>query len=294
MILLNYFLYYGIIIPLSKLPMGVLYLLSDCFYIILYRIIVYRKKVVKQNLQNSFPDKSKAELLEIERKFYHHLCDIFVETIKGFSISEKEIRQRVIYTNLDLIHEYYNKNKSVLVVTSHYGNWELAALSMGVYFPHTVMGVYHPLKNKFFDIKFINSRGKFGLHLVSPRGIGSFLKNHKLVLSGFIADQTPHNVYRCHWMTFLNQETPIFYGPENFAKQFDQPVLYANINKPKRGHYSITFEVITDQPIQEKANFITEKHTQLLEHQINKQPEFWLWTHRRWKRKKPADYKPIK
>ena len=290
MILVNYLLYYGIIIPISLLPFGILYRISDILFVLIYHVIGYRKKVVRQNLLNSFPAKSKEEITTLEKAFFKHFCDIIIETLKGFSITEQELKQRVTYSNLNLIKEYHKKKQSVIVATAHYGNWEYAALSMAVYFPHTCMGVYHPLKNKFFNQKLIESRGKFGLNLVSPKKISAFYRKNDLVVAGFIADQTPHNVYKCHWMKFMNQETPVFLGAENFATKLNQPVLYGRIEKISRGNYTITFEKVTDTPIEEPKYFITEKHTNLLEKQIISKPEFWLWTHKRWKRKKPNDF----
>lgn len=293
MIIFKIIAYYGILIPISLLPFPLLYCVSTVLFYFIYYVIGYRKKVVRNNLKNSFPNKSNNEILKIEKQFYKHLCDIIVETIKGFTISEYELKKRVSYSNLYVINNYFKKNKSVIVATAHYGNWEMAALSMALYFPHTTMGIYHPLKDKFFDKKITQSRGKFGLNLVASKNIGSFFKINKLVVSGFIADQTPHNVYRCHWMQFLNQETPVYLGTEKYAIQFNQPVLYGKINKVKRGFYSIHFDIITENPKSETPYFITETHTKLLEQQIQEQPAFWLWTHRRWKRKKPANFKPI-
>lgn len=296
MILFKAIVYYGVLIPLSLLPWRVLYLISTCFYLVLYYLIGYRKKVVHANLKNSFPNKDKDEIIRIQKEFYKHFCDLVVETIKTFSLSADEVKRRFKYTNVALLQEYEKKNKSIIAVIAHYGNWELGALSMSLFMPnYACMGIYHPLKDQFFDEKIIQSRSRFGLHLINPKGVLKFFEEYKnkLTFTGFIGDQTPHNVRRCYWTTFLNQETPVYLGAEKYARDYNFPVFYGIVDKVKRGHYEVRFELIAENPKDLPPTEITERHTRLLEKQIMAKPEYWLWTHRRWKRKKPENYNPI-
>ena len=292
MILLNYFFYYLIIIPISVLPYPLLYLFSDFLYLAIYRVFGYRRKVVESNLKNSFPEKSVEELKTIEKKFFKHFCDIIVETLKTFTISEKDIRERFAFKNAEMLNKYYDNGNSVIGVTAHYGNWEWGALSMGIFLDHKTMGIFHQLKSDFWDKRLRSSRGKFGLALVPTDQVKPWLKenNNTPVLPGFVGDQTPHKVNRCHWMTFLNQETPVFLGAEKYAREYNWPMVYAAIRKEKRGYYSVEVILVSDSPLTEKPTALTEKHVKILEEQIIEAPEYWLWTHRRWKRDKPDNY----
>ncbi len=286
-------IYYLVIKPLSFLPLRVLYLFSDMAFFFLWYIFPYRKKVVLQNLQASFPGKTSSELEETARKFYRHFSDIIVETIKAFSISKQELLERFPCRNPEILTELYRSGTSIVGITAHYGNWEWAALAIGIYAPHITGGIYHPLKNKFLNRKIEKSRSRFGLHLIPYQNIQSFYKKfkNKPVFVGYIADQTPSNPRRCYWTHFLNQDTPVFLGPERMAKAFNHAVLYGKITKIKRGKYELEFEIITTTPEEEPPYYITEKHLRILENQIVTQPEYWLWTHRRWKRKRPENAK---
>ncbi len=286
--IINYLLYYLLVAPLSLLPMFVLYLISDLLFLILWYIIPYRKKIVFQNLRNSFPDKSEAELNQIAKKFYHHFLDLMMETLKGFTASKSWLEKRVKGGNTELLQSYYNQGKSLIAVTSHYGNWEWGALTFSNHSDHTDFGVYAPLNNKFWDDAVQNSRKKFNLILMPVKQVSDFFEKYKHTagMYGFIADQSPSNVNRCHWMQFLNQDTPVFYGPEKYAREYNYAVVYAHIDKVKRGHYTVNYSLICDDPSMVENNTITELHTRLLEQIIIKRPELWLWTHRRWKKKR--------
>jgi Kdo2-lipid IVA lauroyltransferase/acyltransferase len=291
----SYLIYYLLIKPISLLPFPVLYFVSDFLFIFIYHLFGYRKNLVRKNLTRSFPHLSVEEIKIIEKKFYHHLCDIILETVKTFSITSDEIKERFTYNNPEIIKQFYEKGKSVIGITAHYGNWEWGALSMTMNIPHKTMGIFHPLKNSFFNEIFLSSREQFGLSMIAPKEVKTFFEEHlnTPTLSGFVADQTPSNPNKCHWMTFLNQETPVFIGAEKYAKDYNYPLIYAAINKIKRGYYEVTFEVITENPSEEPIMSITEKHVKLLENQINEKPEYWLWSHNRWKKAKPNDYTPI-
>lgn len=290
MIYLNLVLYYLIIIPISLLPFRILYLFSDFLYLVLYRAVGYRVKVVRMNLKNSFPEKSDAELKKIEHLFYHHLCDVIVETFKSFTISQKEILRRMVLENPELPEKYFNEGRSILLCGGHYNNWEWIAVSLEQQIKHKTFALYTPLKNTFFENKMLRTRGKFGLTMISVKKTEAFFNETRdqITATVFGIDQSPRHPDRCHWMTFLGQQTGVMTGVEKYAKAYNYPVIFCNIDKVKRGHYTFRFSLITDQPCAEPEWKIIETATQLIEKQIITQPQYWLWTHKRWKHKRPS------
>ena len=234
--------YYGILIPISYLPYPVLYVLSDGLYILLFRIIGYRKAVVIKNIRNSFPEKSEKEQLQIVDAFYKHLCDLIVESIKVFSISENQIHQRMKILNPEYINKYFEQNQSVLLAGGHYNNWELFAVAIDAAIKHDAVAIYKPLSNLFFDEKMRYSRGKFGLKMISTKAVRQeFEKTDGLRVIIFGIDQFPGNHRDSYRTKFLNQDTAMAFGVEKYAKEFNYPVLSGRINKVKRGHYEFEF-----------------------------------------------------
>jgi KDO2-lipid IV(A) lauroyltransferase len=288
MIILNYLLYYLFIIPVSLLPFGALYGVSDFLYVVLYKLVGYRTNVVRINLINSFPEKSQEELGKIESLFYHHLCDVIVESFKSFTISNTEILKRMVVLNPELPEKYFAEGKSLLLAGGHYNNWEWIATSLNQQIQHTAAALYTPLSNKFFERKMQKTRSKFGLRMIPIKNAAAFFEENKdqRTATVFGIDQSPRHPNRCHWMEFLHQETGVMYGVEKYAKELDYPVLFASIVKVKRGYYTVRFSLLTDQPRNEPEGSIIEKATQQLEQQIISLPQYWLWTHKRWKHKK--------
>ncbi len=281
-------LFYLIIKPLSYLPMRLLYLLSSTISFVFYYLIPYREKVVLTNLRNSFPDKSEKDINLIARRFYSHLGDLIVESIKLFSISEIEIRKRFVVNNPESLQPFFENKQSVIIVGGHYNNWEMLASGIDLQVPHDSVALYSKLKNLFFNEKMKSSRGKYGLRMVTTKDSFAYFKESFEIqrMTIFGADQSPTYSKSVHWMQFLNQDTAVALGTERFAKKYNLPVVYGAINKVKRGYYSLDISLLTDDPKSTADGEITEKHTKALERQIIKQPEFWLWTHKRWKRKK--------
>lgn len=287
--MLSRMLYYLVILPISYLPFAWLYRLSDGLYVLLYGVFKYRRSVVSKNLLLSFPEKSAAERLEIERNFYRHLCDLIVEGLKGFNTSYPEVAQRMKVINPEVIDRYFEQGRSVVLVGGHYGNWEMFALAIDQCIKHQAVALYTPLKDKYIDGKVRASRSKYGLFMLSINQIRENLAStkHQLTATIFGSDQAPSKRQRAYWMTFLNQETAVQFGTEKFAKEYNMPVVYGFIHKVKRGHYEFSFQDITDAPNETPHGWITQTHTRLLEETIRKQPEYWLWSHKRWKRKRP-------
>ena len=281
-------LYYLFIFPISILPYFLLNAVSTFIYWILYYLLGYRKSVVTENIYSSFPTKSKQELDDIVKGFYKYFADLLVEVFKNFTISEKAIKKRVVFENVEVLNTLHDLNKSVIIATSHQGNWEMLAMAIGDLGKHKQMAIYKPLKNKFFDNKMKETRQKLGLEMFPMSDtIKYFKKSFPSPVSIFFAsDQWPSNPKRAHWTKFLERDTPILLGAEQYAKLFDWPVVYCEMIKTKRGHYSVRFETITDTPKEMEKGGIMDDYCEKLEKTIQRNPTDWLWSHRRWKRTK--------
>lgn len=248
--------------------------------------------MVRKNLKNAFPEKTDAEIEKITRQFYAHFCDVMVETIKLLTISEKEFKKRCSMDeqSIQSFQPFIDSNKSLIGIMGHCGNWEWAAISHQVYIHRMITGVYHPLKNKSIDTFMLNLRSRFGGDIVAMNDLYKRLISLKQqgisTTVGLIADQTPPPE-TAFWTTFLNQDTPVYYGPEKLAKKFNYPVMYLNIKKIKRGYYALSTTLLCEQPQQTRDGEITELHTRQLEKNIREQPYNWLWSHKRWKHKRP-------
>jgi len=275
---------------LSVLPFPLLYALSDFFCFVLYRLIGYRKGLVLQNLRNSFPEKSEAEIHRIAGKFYKHLCDLFLETFKTLTISKTSMLKHC-YFHPDakaLFNKFAAEGKSVILVMGHQGNWEWAGNTFSAEINSQLYVIYHPLANKYLNGLMYRMRTRFKTKLIAMRDTFKEMVElrKEITTTAFIADQTPSNVSNAHWMTFLNQDTPVFLGTERIARKMDFPVIYAFVKKVKRGVYEINAELLVEHPATTADGEITELHTRRLEQDIIAQPETWLWSHRRWKRKR--------
>jgi KDO2-lipid IV(A) lauroyltransferase len=281
--------YYGLVVPLSYLPFGVLYFVSDILYFIIYRIVGYRKQVVRENLRTSFPEKNLAELRTIEKDFYSHFADFLVESIKSISISDRDILKRCALMNPEIVNKYYDENKSVIVLCGHYNNWEYYAVGISQQLKHKTVAAYKPLKNAFFDKVILRSRQRFGMRMVSMRDIPRVFANelHEPTASIMVNDQSPGNPRTAHWNTFLNQETGWMTGPERLAEKYHQALLFGVIRKVKRGYYEVTFREIADDVTKYPQGYVLDTHAQFLEEIIREKPQYWLWSHKRWKHKRP-------
>lgn len=266
-----------------------MYLLSDFFYVVIYRVLGYRKNVVLTNLRNSFPDKTEQEIKLLCKRYYHYLCDMTLETFKVLTISKKEMTRRMRFSDsaLALFNKLNKENRSVILVMGHLGNWEWGGSSFSLQCEQKLYVIYHPLSNKHFDGLIYRMRTRFGTGLYPMQTVfKDMLRNRKEVsITAFIADQTP-SPESAHWMTFLNQDTPVFKGTEVISKKLNYPIVYATVKKVKRGFYEVFAEILVDDPKDTEDGFITETHTRRLEKDILAQPEVWIWSHRRWKHKR--------
>lgn len=270
------------------MPFRMLYLISDLLFVLIYHVARYRRKVVEQNLRNAFPDKDPKDRQSIIKQFYRHLCDIIMEGIKGFSMTESQILKRHRVINPDLVDGYYEKGRSVIAVSAHYNNWEWGTLSGSLQLKHRNIALYKPLSNKFID-RFLNrTRTKRGTSLVSiDRTARMFIETkNEPCLYIMAADQSPSKTGKAIWIDFLNQDTACIHGPEIYARMFNYPVIYVNIQKVKRGFYTAEMVKLADNPKELQEGELTRLYMNTLEKYIEREPANWLWSHRRWKKKR--------
>lgn len=293
---LLYYLFYISTYTIALLPRKGLYILSDILRFFTYYVVRYRRKTVAYNLKNSFPEKSPEELKRIEKLFYKHFCDLFLETIYLLHTSKENAMKMCKFNNIDILQKRFPQGKSIIVATGHYSNWEILNL-FGHYLDHKVIGIYKPVENKKIET-FINKyRERYGAIAVPMhdafRTVISYHQQHKLFFLGLISDQTPAKSEIRYWTTFLHQDTPVFLGVEKIAIKTNQPVFFCKMRKVSRGKYEVDIELLCENPKETKAYEITEMHVRALEKLIYEAPEYWLWSHRRWKYKR-VDNKIVK
>ncbi|MGJ5641152.1 lysophospholipid acyltransferase family protein [Formosa sp. S-31] len=284
---LAYILLYPIIWLISLLPFRLLYAFSDVVYVLLYHIGRYRRKTVKANLDLVFPDKSEAEKKRITKAFYHHLCDMIMEAIKSLSITEEEMKKRFTFQGLDIIQDMVDKNKSVALMCAHYGSWEWIFILQTYFKDVKGYAVYKRLKNKYFDKLFKGIRAKYNSHLITTKEtIPTLLKgkvNKELSICGFVSDQSPKANKAFHWTEFMGIKVPVYTGAEMLAKRIDMSVIFFRVKRLKRGYYETTFELLAENAKEFKDYDITDNFLKKVEAQIYEAPEYYLWTHKRWK-----------
>ncbi len=273
---------------LSYLPLSFLFSLADIIYFIFNRFFAYRKRVIDINLITAFPHKRSEELWFIRRNYYSHLADFFVETIKSISISKTELIERIQlqHKSYALLRKYENTGQHIFVVLGHYGNWEWASLLAGLETKLPSYALYASPSNKIFERFLLKNRSRFGCQLVAMNQVKSLYINlqKQASLVAFVADQTPVDTDNAYWTKFMSLDTPFYKGFDTLAQKTNAIVLYASIQKLNRGYYELSFETITENAKNESENYIVEKYVRLLEKDIHNKPEYWLWSHRRWKR----------
>lgn len=279
-----YYLLLFIFTILSWVPLRVLYLFSDILYVTLYHVFKYRKEVTMHNLQLSFPEKNNEELIQIAKKFYKNLCDSVVETIKLFSISKIELNKRMS-CNWEEFDKMTVENRNGQAYMSHQFNWEWATVLCNWQAPRRFTGLYMPLTNKAFDKLYLYLRARSGTLLIKVQDMQKEMSavQQEKILWGFIADQNPSDPKRVSWNQFLNRKTAFFKGPEFVARRYNNIVYFGEIVKIKRGYYSIKIKLAYDNPKYTQEGEITEAYVRHLEDSIKRQPENWVWSHRRWK-----------
>lgn len=274
---------------ISKLPFQLIYILSDVVYVLIYNVFTYRKKVVIDNLRLAFPEYSKSQHEAIAKKFYKHLCDLTLESIKSISMSKEEAKKRFKFEGLSVFSDLEQKNKSAIVILGHYGNWEWIFV-LQEFVNHKGYGVYKQLKNKYFDKLVKAIRAKYDSYLITTKETVKILEEvnarGELTVGGFISDQSPKKEKAFHWQDFMGINVPVHTGAEMLSKKLDHALVFARITKVKRGFYQCKFELITDEPKLFPDYEITDHFLTLLEKQIREEPAYYLWTHKRWKHRK--------
>ncbi len=283
---LKSFLKFSPFYAISIAPLFILYGLSNTLFVLVYYIAKYRRKVVRQNLANSFPEKSKQEIAQIERKFYKHFCDVFVEAIKILTLSKKEIQKRFVLKNPELLDHFFNEKKNIILYAAHQGNWEWLSF-LPLMTNYQTATFYQPLSNRYFDDLMRTIRTRFGAQCVKSnegyRFIISMKQKSTLTLNCIIGDQSPAKNATKYWTQFLNQETAFLIGADRIAKKSNQVLVFPSLTKLKRGYYELDFETIEEFPKEKEDFHIIQTYASLLEKAILKSPELWLWSHNRWK-----------
>ena len=282
-----FWLVYPILWLISILPFRLFYFVSDLVFVLVYHIIGYRRKTVKENLILVFPEKSESEIKQIQKKFYSHMCDMFLEMIKSISISEEEIKKRFTFTNLEELRKLESLDKSLVIMLGHYASYEWINALQLYGLKYRTYGVYKKIKNKRFDDLARMIRGRFGGTLVTTQKTTETIRKNKDngVLGNYamIADQSPKLSRAKTWIHFMGIRVPVFEGSERLARKMDMAVIYLHVEKVGRGYYQATLKPITKDAPAEPEHVITKKFIELLETQIRNKPEYYLWTHKRWK-----------
>ena len=287
--LVVFILVYPLIWFISILPFRILYVFSDMVYVLVYHVIGYRKKVVRKNIAMTLPHLSEKERLNIEKKSYHHLCDMFLEMMKTMTISEKEMNKRFVFTNLELYTALEKKQKSIAVMIAHYATYEWV-ISMNRKIEFEGFAIYKKVNNKYFDKLVRNIRSKFKAILITTSQTIPVIKENESLghrgVYGFASDQSPQESKAFHWQKFMGIETPVYTGAEMLVKRFDMNVIFLRVKKVKRGYYEATFELMFDNPKEVPDYQISDEFLRRVEKQIYEAPEYYLWTHKRWKHRK--------
>jgi Kdo2-lipid IVA lauroyltransferase/acyltransferase len=284
-----FYLFYYLNWIITLLPLRILYIFSYPLYFILYYFPSYRRKIVYNNLKNAFPEKSEREINKIEKGFYRHLSDLFIEVLKLTHMGEEELKRRFIVENPEILDKLLAEKRDVVAVMGHYNNWEWLGV-LPYYTRYKAVSIYKPLKNKHFDVFLNNLRMRHGM-VLTPMSliIREIIKDRSMninTVSAFISDQSPVKADIKYWTRFLNQDTPVFLGAEKVAAKYDMVVVFFNIKKTGRGKYSMAIELLFEHTTGLPEYAITEAHVKRLEEIVKDNPQYWIWSHRRWKHKK--------
>jgi Kdo2-lipid IVA lauroyltransferase/acyltransferase len=284
-----FYIFYCLNWIITLLPLSILYLVSYPLYFFLFYFPSYRREVVNTNLRNSFPSKNDDEIRIIEKRFYKHLSDLIIEVLKLTHMGAKQFKRRFVVENPEVLEKLLTENRDIIAVLGHYNNWEWLGC-LPYYTDYKAVSIYKPLKNKYFDTFINNLREKHGM-VLTPMSIiiREIIKDRSQninTVSAFISDQSPVKADIKYWTRFLNQDTPVFIGAEKVASKYDMAVVFFNISKVKRGYYKMAVELLFDHTAGLPYYAITEAHVRRLEEIITENPEYWIWSHRRWKHKK--------
>lgn len=279
--------FYSLLLVLAYLPLWLLYAISSLMWPLVYWVSRYRLDVVRDNLKNCFPDKSEKELHRIERCYYRHMCDLLVEGLYNIRASVRAVSRRYLFENADILKPYYEQGRSVVLMSAHYNNWEYMITSLDSRICHHAIGVGKPLSNKLFGEFITARRGRYGTEIVDHTDVRQVMnyydKYNVPVAYMMLSDQSPKNPYKSYWSDFLGRDTAFLFGAEHFAKKYDMPVFIYDVKKLRRGRYAVHFSLVTDNPQALPDGEITQTYVTHLEETVRQNPQYWLWSHRRWK-----------
>ncbi|MCB0372970.1 MAG: lysophospholipid acyltransferase family protein [Muricauda sp.] len=286
--LIVYILVYPLLCLVSRLPFKIIYFISDGVYVLLYHVIGYRKKVVRSNLALVFPEKLDEERLQIEKKFFRHMCDMFLEMMKTMGMSKEEIQKRFTVTNIEILHDLEDKGINTMLMLPHYASWEWV-LSLNLQIKSKGYGIYQKIQNKYFDKMIRGIRGKYNTTLISTRESRKILhaakESNELLMVGIISDQSPMVSRAKYWTDFMGIVVPVHVGGEEICKANDIVPVYLKVQKKKRGFYEGTFKILSENPTNVPDYKITDAFLRETEKSIQEAPEYYFWTHKRWKHK---------
>ncbi|MBR5092326.1 MAG: lysophospholipid acyltransferase family protein [Bacteroidales bacterium] len=264
-----------------------MYLLSDILYFIAYHLAGYRRRVVRENLAACFPDKTEQERRKIERQYYRHMCDLLIEGAYNLVASPEAIKRRYRLMNRQLVDRYYEQGRTVVLMSAHYGNWEYMVSSLNMQLLHHGIGVGKPLDDKSVAAFITRRRTRYGTQVVDQSDVRQHVafydRYHVPCALMMLSDQSPSNPHKSYWTQFLGRDTAFLYGAEYFARKYNYPVLYYSVRKVKRGYYEVTFSPLCERPEEVPQYTIVERYVRRLEQEIQAAPQYWLWSHRRWK-----------
>ena len=264
-----------------------MYIISDIVFFIVYRLVRYRRRVVRGNLEACFPEMTESERRTIERRYYRHLADLAVEFVYGLFATPPQLRRRYRFENRELLDRYYEQGRTVVLMSAHMGNWEYMVCSLGMQVRHHGIGIGKPLESRVVGPFVARRRVRYGTQVVysdTVRHEVAYYDTHRVPCAlMMLSDQSPTNPHRSYWTTFLHRDTAFLYGAEHFARQYDYPVIYYTVDKARRGHYTVRFELLCEHPNEVPQYSIVESYARRLEADIRRRPELWLWSHRRWK-----------
>jgi len=286
---LVYYLTFPILFVISRLPFPLFYLFSDAVCFLLYRVFQYRTEVVRSNVKLAFPELKEEAYKEIERKFYRHLCDLFLEIIKSMGMTKNQMLKRFNVLNIEVLTQFEKQNRSAFILCGHYASWEWM-MSLGYHMQHLGYGIYRPIKNPYFDRLIKKIRSRHEAYMIPQKTAAEIIRNkeHKKErgVYGFASDQSPRPTAKTYWRYFMGIEVPVYTGAERLARELNIPLVFGKIKRVKRGFYELEFKLLTDQPQKMEENTITDRYTEWLEAQIKEDPTQYFWTHKRFKHAK--------
>lgn len=290
---MDYLLFYVVLMPLSWLPLWLLYRAADLLAPFMYHVLRYRRKVVDTNLQRSLPNLTEHQRRQVAHQYYRHMADLLVEALYNLRATPTQILKHYHIVNREVVDQFYEQGQSVILMSAHYNNWEYMVSSLGFQLHHHGVGVGKPLTDKTFGRLLNAKRTRYGTEVVDQynvRQTTAYYDRYQVPTAYMmLGDQSPSNPHKSYWTMFLHQETPFLYGSEYFARKYNYPVLFYTVRKTRRGYYDIAFEPLALSPKSLPAGEITERYAVRLQQLIEQVPQYWLWSHRRWKKTRPAD-----